>query len=160
MVKKETKEIILEYLNNCKLMSVSTLHNGQPRSFVGWFSVDKDFNFYFISSQKAVHIEDIEKDSSVSLSVVDSKVGEYGVGKSGLQGLMIEGDCERVWGMDLIKGALNFLKKFPNGKEYIKMIGDSKVELGSSKLYRIVPRSGVWFDQINFEDAKVDLDFD
>ncbi len=159
MLDENIGKIIREYLDGCKLMSVSTLHNGRPRAFVGWFSVDKDFNFYFISSQKSVHIGDIEKEKSVSLSVVNSEISELGVGKKGMQGLMVEGDCERVRGVALVKGALNFLKKHPNGKEYIKMIGDEKVELGNSKIYQIVPRRGVWFDQVNFEDARVELEF-
>ena len=110
MNNKKTSNIVRSYLDRCKLMHVSSLHAGKPRSFVGWFSVDKDFNFYFISPQDSTHIKDIEENSSVSLSDVSSEISEFGVGKDGLQGLMIQGNCERLKGVSLVKGYLNFLK--------------------------------------------------
>lgn len=160
MVDDKARRIILDYLKGCKLMSVSTLHEGSPRSFVCWFSFDEDFNFYFISSKDSVHVGDVEKYSRVSLSVVSPEVSSLGVSGDGkFQGLMIEGVCERVRGLGLAKGALNFLKKFPAASDYVKMVGGSKVELGKTKIYRIVAKKGVWFDQVNFEEEKVELEF-
>ena len=159
MIEEKTRGIIRGYLDNCKLMNVSTLHNGKPRMFICWFSVDNDFNFYFISPQDSIYVGDIEKDSSVALSIVNSEISEFGVGKNGLQGLMVEGNCERLRGVDLVEGYVNFLKKYPKVKEYIKMIGDSEIKMGNTKIYRIVPRVGVWFDQVNFKEDSVDLVF-
>lgn len=160
MIEENLQKIIFEYLKSCKLMHVSTLHEGRPRSFVCWFSVDKDFNFYFVSPQDAVHSLDIDKNSNVSFSIVNPNVSGLGVSGSGkFQGLMIDGKCERVRGVSSIRGALSFLKKFPAAKEFIKMAGSSEVKLGNTKVYKIKPESGVWFDQVNFKEDKVELEF-
>ncbi|MFC1754121.1 hypothetical protein ACFL96_12145 [Thermoproteota archaeon] len=51
----------------------------------------------------------------------------------------------------MVPAYLNFLKRYPKVKEYIKLIR-KKVRMQSSKIYKIVPKECIWFDDVNFED--------
>ncbi len=145
---KKVLDIVKKYLNECKLMQVSTSQNNQPEIFNCWFSYDKNFNFYFISPSSARHSKQIIKNSNVAVSIVSPKMNK-GVGQD-VQGLMLKGVAHQIKGKGLIFAYLNFLKKYPPVKEYIKII-NKKVEMGTTKMYQITPKEGIWYDEINFE---------
>ncbi len=144
------KEIIKKYLRECKLMQVATSEDNMPRIFNCWFSYDDKFNFYYISPHTAKHSKAIKKHPYVAASIVSPNISQVGVGKD-VQGLMFEGQAFLVEGKELIKAYMNFLKKHPNLSQYVKLI-NNKVEIKSTKIYKIIPNKGIWFDQINFED--------
>lgn len=151
MKTKKELEIIKKYLDNCKLMQVSTSKKNKPRIFNCWFSYDKDFNFYYISPSDAEHSKIISENPEVAFSIVSPEISKVGVGKD-VQGLMLNGKASRVNGKELIPAYLNFLKKYPNVKEYIKLIGKN-IKMSGTKIYKIIPEDGIWFDQINFENS-------
>lgn len=146
---KQVSEILKKYLKGCKLMQISSLQNNQPKIVHCWFSYDKEFNFYYISPHNSEHSKNIIKNPKVAVSIVNSKMNK-GVGQT-VQGLMFAGVAEQVKGKELLKAYLNFLKRYPKVSEYIKLI-NKKVKISSTRIYKIVPKEGIWYDEINFED--------
>jgi len=149
MGKKRVLEIIKKYLNECKLMQVSTSRNNKPRIFNCWFSYDKDFNFYYISPSSAKHSKDIAKNPNVAVSIVSPKINK-GVGQE-VQGLMFEGTAKQVKGEELLSAYMNLFKRYPKVSQYIKLV-NKKVKMKDTKIYKITPKEGIWYDEVNFED--------
>ncbi|GBE20123.1 MAG TPA: hypothetical protein ENG87_03715 [Candidatus Pacearchaeota archaeon] len=130
-------------------MQVSTSQNNKPRIFNCWFSYDKNFNFYYISPSTSKHSKEIINNPSVAVSIVNPKMSK-GVGQD-VQGLMLEGTAKQVKGKELLIAYMNFLKKYPKVSQYIKFV-NKKVKMKDTKIYKITPKQGIWYDEINFED--------
>lgn len=60
------RELIVEYLQEQKLMQLATVDNGNPWVCTVWFSFDDELNLYFFSAINRRHSLEINKDQRVA----------------------------------------------------------------------------------------------
>lgn len=145
----KVKAIVQDHLNNCKLMQVATCKDSKPWIFCCWFSYDEDFSFYFISSDLRKHSQQIANNQNVAGSIVNPSM-KNGVGQK-VQGFFFEGVAKRIKEKEALPAYLNFVKRYPNLVKYMTLV-DNKVQMKTSKLYKITPKTCVWFDEVNFKE--------
>ncbi len=66
----DVKKLLIEYMQEQKLMQLATLSNGSPWVCSVWYSFDDDLNIYFFSAINRQHSIDIEKYSHVAGAIV------------------------------------------------------------------------------------------
>lgn len=153
----KTKKEIIEYLRNRKLLVLSTVdENGNPWTCNVYFSINKDFNLFFVSALEAKHSQHIAKNSKVSFSVpwFDEK---NLANRKAVQGT---GVCQRVTNAkEIIKLLKNHYKYYPswqNAITYESMIDN----LIDSKPYIVKPDyMKFWNDELYGEKGTRELKF-
>jgi len=149
------KKEITDYLENRKLLVLSTIDdNGNPWTCNVYFSVDKDFNLFFVSSPKTKHGQHIAKNSQVSFSIpwFDEK---NLANRKAVQGT---GVCQRVTdAKETIRLLKNHYKYYPSWQSVItyEAMRDSLIE---SKPYMIKPTyMKFWNDELYGEERTKEL---
>lgn len=101
-------------------MTIATSDGKRPWASPVFYAIDRDYNFYFISSLDSVHARNIAKNPQVAIAIFDSR--ETGDDANGLQ---ISGAAALVGVKDSLK-ALSLIirkkrpgiKELPNIREY------------------------------------------
>lgn len=148
---KLTKQHILEFLKQNKLMTVAT-YGDHPWIASVYYSFDEDLNLYFLSDPATLHCKQIAKNPLVAVSIADStqKVGDL---KKGLQ---LYGTARQISQVHKIQHALRSWKdalSVTNPKlTYQNMVK----KVISGRMYKITPKKIKHFNQALFqvEDGK------
>lgn len=145
----DLRKLIEEYLKEAKLMQVATAAGNKPWVCSVWYVHDENFNLYFISRKDRRHSKEIKNNSEVAGTIVIPH--EEGIGQK-VRGIQFEGKAEIIGIGGLFK-AYNLLKeKYPNVVKSIPTLDLIKKGSVLVRLYKIIPKTIVLFDEINFPD--------
>ena len=142
---KDLRKLIVDYLDEQKLMQLCTVNNGNPWACSVWQASDQDLNIYFFSSTTRRHSAEIDKDPRVAgaLALPHEVGGEA-------RGLQFEGKAEILLANDQVAEAR---------RHYQDRIFDAKTiddlmnnEQKPHKFYKINPSKFVLFDTLNFPE--------
>ena len=141
-----TKELVLHFLADHKLMAVAT-YGDFPWIASVYYSFDRDLNLYFLSDPETLHAKQILQNSKVAVSIADSQQHI----NSPKRGLQLSGVSQQVSGLAKVSHALQ-LWKSNLGVINPKMT----YQVVKGKMFRIVPKRIKLFDQELFhvEDGK------
>ena len=146
------KDILSNYLKNCRLMQVAVSNGKNPSIFNCWFSYDNKFNFYFISPEYTNHSKILKNNPNVAISITDMQLNkEFG---QDVLGVSFKGKAKQPRGKELLFAYVNFLKRYPKVKAYIKYISDKKLDLSLTKIYKIETNKLILYDEIDFGEGE------
>jgi len=149
---EKIKSILSNYLKNCGLMQVAVSDGKNPGIFNCWFSYDNKFNFYFLSPESTNHSKILKNNSNVAISITDTKLNkEFG---QDVLGISFKGKAKQPKGKELLFAYVNFLKRYPKVKAYIKYLSDKKLDLSLTKIYKIETTKLILYDEIHFEEGE------
>jgi uncharacterized protein YhbP (UPF0306 family) len=146
-----TKRIILEFLQQHKLMFVAT-QGEHPWIASVFYTFDNDLNLYFLSNPETLHSKHIVKNKEVAVAIADSHQQLNDLKK----GVQIYGHVKQISDLHKMKHAIDLWKNSLgyNGSEisYENII--NKVIKG--RMYKIQPKKIKFFNQELFdvEDGK------
>lgn len=150
MVQDNKKELI-KFIKSKKLLILSTVDKkGRPWTCNVYFSVDKDFNLFFVSSPNSNHSKHIKDNPHVSFSIAWHDEEDLG-NRKGVQGT---GTCKRVTNAsEIIKLLKNHYKYFPSWRDTVnhKAMRDKIIE---SRPYVIRPKYMKFWDDELFDEEK------
>jgi uncharacterized protein YhbP (UPF0306 family) len=149
---EKIKEILSNYLKNCRLMQIAVSDKGKPHIFNCWFSYDNKFNFYFISPDYSVHSKILKKNPNVAIAITNTKINNK-FGKD-VVGVSFKGKAKQPKGKELLSAYVNFLRRYPKVGTYIKYISKNKLDLSISKIYKIETDKLILYDEIDFKDGE------
>lgn len=142
-------QLIENYLRQAKLMQVATVANNKPWVATVWYAHDKNLNLYFISGKDRRHSQELKHNSHVAGTIVVTH--EEGIGQK-VRGLQFAGKAEIVGIRGLINTYTLLKKKYPNIVKHIPTLDLVKADLIAVRFYKIIPKTIVLFDEINFPD--------
>lgn len=130
------------------LLSMATIKD-KNESYINtvYYAYNDKLNFYYLSPPDTQHSKNLEKNSSVAVSIFDSRQNPPTINKRGLQ---IFGDCKLAKGIDLIDGFKQYSIRYSSILKYIKKPGDLLKKIIHSKLYFFKPASIKIFDEVTF----------
>lgn len=145
MGSKSIKKLVEDYLDEAKLMQISTAKNNKPWTASVWYAHDENMNLYFISKKKRRHSIELSKNPNVAGCIV--KPHTIGSGQK-VRGLQFEGTARPCNPTEIRKADALYFKKYKKAERTpIK-------ELLSPKLYYtyyiVKPKRIVLFDEVNF----------
>ena len=153
----ENKELI-EFLKSQKLLVLSTVDkDGEPWVSNVYYSVDGEFNLFFVSPADTKHIEHLEHNPKVAFSIAWFDPDNL-VDRKGIQG---QGTCERIIEpkemMSLLK---NHAKYFPLWRDLITY-ENIKNRIIQSKPYLIKPSYiKFWNDELYGKEGTKEFTFE
>ncbi len=122
---KETREII----ESNRYMTLATTDGKMPWASPVYYSVDENYNFFFVSSKEARHSKFIESNSQVSLAIFNSTLPSMEV-----NGVQVEGKASLVSAADLPGVIRNYYQKV---RKLEKSIGKESLLAGRYKGLRL-----------------------
>ena len=143
------RKLIKDYLKEAKLMQVATSVGNHPWVCSVWYVHDENFNLYFISRKDRRHSKEIKNNSDVAGTIVIPH--EEGIGQK-VRGIQFEGKAEMIGIGGLYKAYQLLKEKYPNAVKHIPTLDLIKKGSILVRLYKIIPKSIVLFDEINFPD--------
>lgn len=137
--------LIKEYLNEAKLMQLSTSINNQPWVCSVWFAADEDLNIYFFSSNTRRHSKEITKNNRVAGAMVIPQTP-----KDLPRGLQFQGKVKLLTKKQDIDKAISVYggRIFPISQIKEFMEDDETPH----HFYKIKPTQFVLFDSVNFPE--------
>lgn len=149
---EKIREILFNYLKNCRLMQVAVSEGKNPHIFNCWFSYDDRFNFYFISPDYSVHSKILKKNQNVAIAITDTNLNnEFG---KDVIGVSFKGKAKQPKGNELLSVYSNFLRRYPKVGAYIKYISDKKLDLSLTKIYKIETDKLILYDEVDFKEGE------
>lgn len=145
-MKNSEKIKILNFLAEQKLMSLATTDGKTLWSATVYFLFDHELNFYFLSSPDTRHCKNIAKNTTVSLTVADSRQ----LPKDLKIGLQVSGNAKRVSSIANFKKIISMWNKRFAGKT--KLDYDTIMKAWKSRFYKIAPSEIQMFDQKEYGD--------
>jgi len=149
---EKIKDILSNYLKNCRLMQVAVSDRKNPSIFNCWFSYDDKFNFYFISPDYANHSRILKNNPNVAIAITDTELNKE-FGKDVL-GISFKGRARQPKGKELLSAYFNFLKRYPKVGTYIKYVSNKKLDLSLTKIYKIETSKLILYDEIDFKEGE------
>ncbi|OGH21287.1 MAG: hypothetical protein A2958_00605 [Candidatus Levybacteria bacterium RIFCSPLOWO2_01_FULL_38_13] len=147
------KKLIKDYLEEAKLMQLSTCVDNQPWVCHVWFAADENLNIYWFSSTTRRHSREVMKNPKVSAAIVLPHTPE-----DIPRGLQLEGDAQLLTDEKDIQKARSVYE----GRIFSKKVVNDLIKSKDSphKFYKIKPRAFVLFDLVNFpENPRQELEF-
>ena len=134
---------LLKYLKSHRLMSFITVSSNGPWGASVYYTIDRDFNLYFISEPDTKHIKDITKNRNVACVIADSsqKVTDK---KMGVQ---LQGTVSEVSGPAKIKQILKMWNEANVGFKDVISYENIRKRVIKSKAYRIKPTTIKFFNE-------------
>ncbi len=106
----DIKNELLNFLKKNQLMTLATSSETGPWAANVFYTVDDNFNIYFISAEIAKHVKDIEKNSKVALAIANTDQKFYtqkiGVQITGIANKIEPQSEEYQKGLDLVFDAI------------------------------------------------------
>lgn len=142
---RDKKELV-KFLQSQNLMSLAT---NADKTWIAtvYYAVDKDLQFYFVSSPDSKHSKDIEKNNKVSCAIYDS----HTLNSAKKVGVQLQGIATQVKGWEDTERALRMWHKAAPGAEEISVKSMKEGEVGS-KVYKIKPSLIKFFNQKIYKD--------
>ena len=138
----QDQQKLFEYLQTQHLMAIATKGEKMWIASV-YYAIDKNFNFYFVSSPKSQHCLDIEKNPEVACAIADSHQPNGGKTKIGVQ---MHGRAQQITGLEAIKAALKLWNQLNPGMERVVNLKNMQTKMISSRVYKIRPEKIKLFD--------------
>ncbi len=134
---------LYKFLSSRKLITVSTIDNkGKPWTSNMYYSVDKDFNFFFVSPTTTLHSQHIAQDPRVSFTVNWYNEKDLTDRKA----IQATGDCKLIKdSKTIVRFLKNHHKYFPFWKDRITY-QNMKKDVISSRPYVIKPKFIKYWD--------------
>lgn len=142
---KDLKQLIVDYLNEQKLMQLATEADGKPWVCSVWFGFDDDLNIYFFSSTARRHSKEIESNGNVAGAIVSPHEPS-----DPPRGLQFEGVAEKLTDPDdLAKARSVYEGRIFDAEKVDEFLVNKE---NPHIFYRIKPSKFVLFDVVNFPD--------
>ena len=127
------KKLIKDYLEEAKLMQLSTCVDNQPWVCHVWFAADENLNIYWFSSTTRRHSREVMKNPKVSAAIVLPHTPE-----DIPRGLQLEGDAQLLTDEKDIQKARSVYE----GRIFSKKVVNDLIKSKDSphKFYKIKPR--------------------
>lgn len=139
---------IFSILESNTLFSMASVKNNKAGYInAAYYAFGASLNFYFLSLPTTEHSQNLEKNSSVAVSIFDSRQNDPTKNKKGLQ---IFGNCRFAKKIELIEGFKLYSQRFPSILKYIKKPRDFLKKIIQSRLYIIKPQTIKVFDEATF----------
>lgn len=171
-MKKELKEIVLEYLSHHNTMTLATVHNNSPWT-ASLFYANDGFTFYFISNPNVcLHCQNIAANSCVAVTIDENYSLNSLDDWRKVKGIQMEGIAEMLITEEEISQAVEvYVRKYPFVSVYLRSIVSfprvvsfletmaKKLKLvpdfnasSENKFYKVTPKK-VWFvdNETSFE---------
>lgn len=138
------KIIAEDFIKNHNLLTIATCDKNSPWVANVFYYSDENLNLYFLSGNKSLHSQHIEKNDKVAISIYDhdSKWGE-------VKGVQMKGKVEELKLIEAIKVLANFKKIFK-----VKLKETDLKEVVGSRFYRFYPAEIHLRDSANFSGKK------
>ncbi len=150
---EKVKQLIMEYLDEGKLMQIATSNAGRPWIATVWYAHDKDMNLYWISKRMRRHSMELEKNPNVAGTIV--KPHTVGSGEK-VRGLQFEGTARPCNGREFKIADELYMKKYPDADRVPPIL--KGVTNFIATFYVAKPSAIVLFDEINFpKDPRQEL---
>lgn len=140
----DVKDLITDYLQQARLMQVSTARNNQPWTCNVYFAFDDNFNLYWISTPQRRHSQEIEANEKVAGTIVLPHTPGQKV-----RGLQFQGIGKRATGEDMKIAMDTYASRMGMKEERKQSILNGK---DKHVPYVIQPTLFVLFDEVNFPD--------
>ncbi len=140
----EVPELVKKYLSQSQVMQLATASGDQPWVCNVHFVPGEKHTLYWMSKPNRRHSQEINKNSKAAAAIA-VKSPEHPV-----IGLQIEGEGQEVTDPEEIKAAMKlFSDRYKVSQEFYESIINGTA---SDRLYKIVPKVIVLFDEENFPD--------
>jgi uncharacterized protein YhbP (UPF0306 family) len=139
----EVFELVKGYLQQCQIMQLATAAGDQPWICNVHYVADETNTLYWVSSLKRRHSQEIHENSKAAAAVAVK------FPKHPVVGIQIEGDAKVLDDPAELEKALKLYdQRYVISKEFYSAI------LGTAgpRMYKLVPRVLVLFDEENFPD--------
>jgi len=146
-MKAELKKLIIEYLNEAKLMHIATVKDKKPWVASVWYVHDDDLNLFFISRRTRRHSIELKDNPNVAGAITIPHM--KGSGEK-VRGLQFEGTAHDLTKEpdELKKVKKFYLAKYSTAEDIpLKQLADPK---WVATYYVIHPKAFVLFDEKNF----------
>jgi uncharacterized protein YhbP (UPF0306 family) len=140
----DIKTMIMQYLNEVRIMQLATCAGQQPWCCTVEFAHDDAGNLYWISMPERRHSQEIAANSHVAGAMVSPQHGPGGV-----RGLQFEGDARQVDPAAAEELFQAYAERFSTNPWMGKAIASG---VSPSRLYQLKPRRFVLYDEVNFPD--------
>jgi len=153
---RQLNESLFDILEHNKLLSLATVtSNGNAYINAAYYAFDEKLKLYIITDPKSNHCINLNKNSSVAVSIFDSHL-KFWYDK--LKGVQLFGRGHKTTLSQLPKGTYCFLKRFPLFKELVKNPNDFMKKGVGVKLYTLEINKIKLFDEKKFgEENFIDL---
>ena len=137
------------------LCAVASIKNNESYIHTAYFCYNNILELFYISDPTTQHTMNIENNSSVAISIYDSRQ-PWDNSKRGIQ---IFGECKMASGVKLVEGTALYLKRFAGLKQWITHPDDFIKGAINSKMFVISTNSIKLFDEETFgEEIFISLD--
>jgi len=146
-MKLDLRKLVIDYLNEAKLMQIATVKDNKPWVATFWYVHDEDLNLYFISRRNRRHSLELKKNPNVAGTIV--KPHTRGSGEK-VRGLQFEGTCHDLTDEpgELEKVKKLYLAKYKLAEDIpLNQLSDPK---WTATYYVVHPKAFVLFDEMNF----------
>jgi uncharacterized protein YhbP (UPF0306 family) len=140
----DARALLREYVHGGSVMQGAT---SAPWPWNCWYAADADLNLFFLSKTTRRHSVDIMRDSRVC-GVIIHAIPTGGPGEP-VRAVHLEGDAEQVTIADLERAFNIFASRWADARA-VPSIDVLRQPDGIDRLWRIVPRAFVLFDEVNF----------
>ncbi len=141
------KKMIMDYLDECKLMTIATVNGNKPWAATVWYVHGKDFSLYFLSRRGRRHSLELKNNPNAAGTI--TKPHMKGSGEK-VRGLQFEGIAKEASGKTLRRAQKLYLAKCPKAQKIpVERLEDPKF---IATFYVVRPRIFVLFDEVNFPD--------
>lgn len=144
--KSKLKQLVMQYLDEAKLMQIATVNGDRPWVATVWYAADKDMNLYFVSRTFRRHSMEMMKNPNVAGTIV--KPHTIGSGEK-VRGLQFEG-TGRICNEKEFRIAHELYSKRYIGARIPPISEGNANEM--VKFYIIKPKLFVLFDEVNFPE--------
>jgi len=138
----DVRKLVKEYLDDCKLMQVATVKDGNPWVCSVWQASDDDLSIYFFSSITRRHSDEIENNSKIAGALALPHTTD-----DTPRGLQFEGTVERL-DNEAIETALKLYEDRIFSRSKINEMMNHPERPHS--FYKITPSRFQLFDIVNF----------
>jgi len=147
---KETlRKLVVDYLNEAKLMQIATVKNNKPWVATVWYVHDEELNLYFISRKSRRHSLELKENPNIAGAI--TKPYTIGSGEK-VGGLQFEGKAHDLTDEPdtLEKIVKLYHGKYPKAEDIpLEKLTDPK---WVATFYVVHPKAFVLFDEVNFPD--------
>lgn len=141
----DLNQLIKDYLQEAKLMQLSTSVGDQPWTCSVWFAADTDLNIYWFSSTTRRHSKELLVNNKVAAAIVlPHTPADAG------RGLQLQGTAEILTKQEDVDKAISVYADRIFSREVIEEL--QKDPEKPHAFYRIKPTQFVLFDMVNFPE--------
>lgn len=139
---QDTSQLVKEYLQDCKVMQVATVREGQPWICTVHFVADEQLSLYWLSLPNRRHSQEIAAYDKVAVAIAVKM-------EQPVIGIQAEGSASEVSEPEVIKKVMkSYVQKFGIGQKFYDNFISGK---NQHLLYEFKPKIFVLFDEEHFQ---------